>query len=85
MEAVVYNYSKLKGKVREVFGNNKEYADYLRISEAYLYEKYKSNSYFNQNQIEKTMQAFEEQPEMIMAYFFTKKVEKNLTNVEEEE
>lgn len=74
METVVYNYSKLKGKVREIFGNNRAYADFLGISEASLYEKYKSDSYFNQNQIEKTMHAFQEKPEMIMAYFFTKKL-----------
>lgn len=84
MEAVVYNYSKLKGKVREIFGNNKVYADFLGISEASLYEKYKSNSYFNQSQIEKTMYAFQENPEMIMAYFFTKEVEKYSTKNQEE-
>lgn len=83
METVKYNYSKLKGKVREIFGNNKVYADYLCLSEASLYEKYKSNSYFNQNQIEKTLKAFNESPEMIMAYFFTKEVENNSTNQEE--
>lgn len=84
MENVIYDYSKLKGKVREVFGTNEEYAHFLGISEASLYEKYKSNSYFNQNQIDKSINRFNESPEMIPIYFFAKKVEKNSTSKEGE-
>ncbi len=80
MKVIIYDYSKLKGKVREVFGTNEAYAAFLGISEASLYEKYKSESYFNQSQIEKSILRFNEKPEMIPAYFFTKKVENNLTN-----
>lgn len=84
MENIMYDYSKLKGKVREVFRTNEAYASFLGISEASLYEKYKSESYFNQNQIDKSMHKFNEGPEMIPAYFFTKKVEKNSTMEESE-
>ena len=80
MKKKIFNYDKLKGKIREIFKTQTAYASWLGISEASLYEKFNSNSYFNQEQIAKTIEYFGLTDDDIYEYFFTEKVEKNSIN-----
>lgn len=77
MEKTVFNYDKLKGKIREVFKTQSAFANWLGISEGSLYEKFNSDSYFNQEQISKLIGYFNMSPEDVYDYFFTKQVEQN--------
>lgn len=77
MATKIFNYDKLKGKIREIFKTQNAYASWLGISEASLYEKFNSKSYFNQEQIAKTIEYFGLTDSDVYDYFFTEKVEKN--------
>ena len=79
MEKIHFNYDKLKGAIREYWKTQSEYAKFLGISEASLYEKFNSESYFNQPQMIKTMSYINEDLLKINEYFFIEKVEKNTT------
>lgn len=75
-----YNYSKLKGKIRELEMTLNEYANWIGITEQTLNMRLKNKRPFTQPEIAKTMQLFNEPVENIHIYFFTKKVQKNRTN-----
>ena len=75
-----YNYSKLKGKVRELDMTLNEYANLIGITEQTLNMRLKNKRPFTQPEIAKSMQLFDEPVENIHLYFFTKKVAKNKTN-----
>ena len=75
-----YNYSKLKGKIRELEMTLSEYANYIGITEQTLNMRLKNKRPFTQPEIAKTMQLFNEPVENIHLYFFTRKVQKNRTN-----
>lgn len=75
-----YNYSKLKGKIRELEMTLNEYASFIGISEQTLNMRLKNKRPFTQPEISKSMQLFNEPVENIHLYFFTKKVQKNRTN-----
>lgn len=75
-----YNYSKLKGKIRELEMTLNEYANCIGITEQTLNMRLKNKRPFTQPEIAKTMQLFNEPVENIHLYFFTRKVQKNRTN-----
>lgn len=68
-----YNYSKLKGKVRELEMTLNEYAEYIGITEQTLNKRFKNQRPFTQPEIAKTMQLFDEPVNNIHLYFFYKK------------
>lgn len=74
-----YDYSKLKGKIRELGMTQNEYAKKIGISEQTLNFRFDNRRHFKQDEIEKTMILFNEPLEHIQIYFFTKKVAKNKT------
>lgn len=75
-----YDYSKIKGKIRELDMTQKEFADFLNISEQTLNKRFHNERPFKQEEIIKTMKLFNEPLEKIHLYFFTEKVQKNRTN-----
>ena len=75
-----YNYSKLRGKIRELEMTLNEYANRIGISEQTLNMRLKNKRPFTQPEIARSMQLFNEPVENIHLYFFTKKVQKNRTN-----
>jgi len=75
-----YNYSKLKGKIREMEMTQSDFARQLGITEQTLNLRFKNKRPFKQEEIEKTMILFNEPIENIHIYFFTKKVAKSKTN-----
>lgn len=74
-----YDYSKLKGKIRELGLTQKDYAKEIGVTEQTLVLRFKNKRPFKQEEIEKTMNLFKEPLENIHLYFFTKKVQKNRT------
>lgn len=75
-----YDYSKLKGKIRELDMTQSQFARAIGITEQTLNLRFKNKRPFTQFEIANTMNLFEEPMENIHIYFFTKKVQKNRTN-----
>ena len=75
-----YDYSKLKGKIRELGMTLNEYAKKIGITEQTLNFRFNNKRHFKQDEIEKTMILFNEPLENIQVYFFTKKVVKSETS-----
>ncbi len=75
-----YDYSKLKGKIRELGITQNEYARYIGITEQSLILRFKNKRRFRQEEMQKTMELFEEPIKNVHIYFFTQKVQKNRTN-----
>lgn len=71
-----YDYSKLKGKIRELDMTQNEFANKIGITEQTLNLRFKNKRPFKQDEIEKTMILFNEPMKNMHIYFFTKKVQK---------
>lgn len=67
-----FNYSKLRGKIREVFNTQEAFADALEISTTSLSEKLNNKVQFSQKEIEKAVGFLKLDKEEIPAYFFSK-------------
>lgn len=73
----MYDYSKLKGKIVEVYGTQERFAEALGVSRATLSQKMRGANMFNQDEIYRTMLMLKlKNP---TPYFFTKKVSQNDT------
>lgn len=75
-----YDYSKLKGKIRELGMTQNEYAQKIGITEQTLNLRFKNKRRFRQEEMQKTMELFEEPVKNVHIYFFVQKVQKNRTN-----
>ena len=71
MKKIVFNYSKLKGKITEMCGTRKSFAEMLGISEGTLISKLKSETYFTQKEIFMAIDILAIAPEEVTLYFFT--------------
>ena len=74
MDKVVFDYSKLKGRIVEKCGTQKNFASKLCISEATLTSKLTGNTFFTQNEIVRSQQILDIEPGTLSAYFFTPRV-----------
>ena len=81
----MFDYSKLRGKIKEVLNNESNYAGLLGISNASVSAKLNSKVPFSITEMDKSIVALKIPKEEIYDYFFTKKVEKNSTKVQESE
>lgn len=68
-----YDYSKLKGKIKECFSTQAEFAQKLGISDASLSYKLNNKTVFDQNQIQRAIEIFNLKPNEINDYFFYNK------------
>lgn len=69
-----FNYNKLKGKIKEVYGTQQEFAKALGISTTTLNTRLKNETFFNQSEIEKAKNLLDLKTEQdIMDIFFTTK------------
>lgn len=75
-----YNYSKLKGRIKELDMTLNDFAERLGIAEQTLYKKFNNQSYFTQEEIDKAMKIIMQPMSKVQLYFFNKKVVKNETN-----
>lgn len=67
-----FNYNKLKGKIKEVYGTQQEFAKALGISSTTLNTRLKNETFFNQSEIEKTRDLLNLKSEQdIIDIFFT--------------
>lgn len=75
----MYDYSKLKGRIKEILGDQGKYAEILKMSNASISAKLNSKVPFSISEMDKTIEALMIPKEQIYEYFFKKKVEKNST------
>ena len=75
-----YDYSKLKGRIRECFSTQSEFAQELGISDTTLSNKLNNKTVFDQDEIKKSISVFKLNPMEAIEYFFTPKVDKKSTN-----
>lgn len=75
-----YDYSKLKGKIKELGVTQNEFAKQIGITEQSLILRFKNQRRFRQEEMQKTMELFDEPIKNVHIYFFTQKVQKNRTN-----
>lgn len=76
MDRVFFDYSKLKGKIVEVLGNQSNYAKALGVSETSITNKLNNAVYFTQGEIIYSAKILHIDLVDISTYFFTEKVEK---------
>lgn len=74
MEKVIFDYSKLLGRIKEKCGSQKEFARVLGISEGTMTAKLTGKTYFTQSEIEQSRTILDLEPGTISTYFFTEKV-----------
>lgn len=72
-----FDYSKLRGKIREVFGTQDKFAKALGISGATLSLKLNNISEFTQKEMAASMLLLHEPAHSVDKYFFTSQVRKN--------
>ena len=76
---VEYNYSKIKGKIKELGLTQSDFARKIGITEQTLSLRFSNKRSFRQDEITKIMALFSEPIENVHIYFFNKKVQKNRT------
>lgn len=76
---IEYEYGKLRGRIRECFIQQSEFAQKLGISETSLSNKLNNKTAFDQDEIYRVIEMFDLSAEETLAYFFTTKVDKKST------
>lgn len=71
-----FNYSKLRGKIREICGTQASFAKQIGLSQTSLSYKLNGNVDFDQSEIAKASGILKLHPEEISIYFFTPEVQK---------
>lgn len=71
----MFDYSKMRGKIREKFGTQNAFAKAMEFSSATLSDKLNNKVQWNQKEIDKAAELLEISKEDIVAYFFTEKVQ----------
>ena len=71
MDKIKFDYSKLKGKIKEKCDSQKVFAEHLGITEGTLTSKLQGYTYFTQEEIMASVDILGINPETISAYFFT--------------
>lgn len=77
MDRIVFDYSKLKGRIVEILDNQSNYAKLLNLSETSITNKLNNKVDFSQTEIFKSIKILNIDLKEINAYFFTPKVEKS--------
>lgn len=76
MAKLKFTYAKLKGRIIEKFGSQREFAKAVGISECSMTAKLRGHTYFTQPEIFKIIKILDIDPGMVTYYFFTVEVEK---------
>jgi len=71
-----YDYSKLKGRIKEKFGTQEDFARAIHMSPQTISYKLNGQVEWTQDNIEKAISILDIPAKEIHIYFFTKKVEK---------
>ena len=70
----MFDYSKLKGKIKEVFGTQSAFAKAMGLSSVSLSSKLNNITHFTQVEINRACELLSIPVEFIPVYFFTEKV-----------
>lgn len=79
--AIEFEYSYLRGFIREHFGTNANFAKFLGVSNTALYDRLKNKTPFTQQEIDRVVRcatATELSPDDINRLFFTHKIRKTV-------
>lgn len=71
----MFDYSKLRGAIREKFGTQEAFAKAMGFSTATLSDKLNNKVQWNQKEIDKAVELLEISKEDIPIYFFSEKVQ----------
>lgn len=77
---MAFDYSKLRGKIKEVFGTQDNFAKALGIGRVSLSQRLNNYLDFSQEEIDKAYKLLNLSKEEIPKYFFTTKVQKQELN-----
>ena len=69
-----FNYAKLRGKIREVYGSEKKFAEEMGMSHVSLSAKLNNRVPFTAPEMNKACELLGISAEFIPVYFFTEKV-----------
>lgn len=72
-----FDYSKLRGKIKEIFGTQDCFASKLGMGRVSLSQRLNNTLEFSQCEIERACTLLEIAPEEISVYFFAPKVQKH--------
>lgn len=75
----VYDYSMLRGRIREKLGTEGAYATKIGRTQNYLTAVFNGRSFFSQKDITVGAETLDIKPEEIGAFYFTRKVHKTET------
>jgi len=75
LERTVFDYSKLKGRIKEKCGTQKSFAKRIGITESSMTCKLNCDRYFTQDEIMRSADILDISPEHISTYFFAVKVQ----------
>ena len=75
---MVFNYSKLRGKIREVCKTQEEFAKAMESTSPTISGKLNNNVGFTQDEIFRAIDVLKLSADDIPAYFFTAEVQKNI-------
>lgn len=71
----MFDYSKLRGKIREVFGTQEEFAKAMNISAGTVSDKLNNKRDWTQKEIDTIVNLLNIPKDRIPIYFFTEKVQ----------
>ena len=72
---MAFDYSKLKGRIREIFDTQSAFAEAMRMSTTSLSAKLNNKIEFSQKEMDKASDLLKIKKEEIHAYFFTPKAQ----------
>ena len=75
LERIMFDYSKLKGRIKEKCGSQKVFAERLSVTESTMTSKLSGCAYFTQSEIMRAVEILAIEPEHISVYFFAPKVQ----------
>lgn len=75
-EQIVFDYSKLRGKIREVFTSESNFAEALGIGRVSLSKRLNNDLDFSGTEIFNSCELLSIKKEELVEYFFTEKVQK---------
>lgn len=71
---MAFNYSKLRGKIREVFNTQEDFAKAMELSNTSISLKLNNKSEWSQQEINRAVRILEIADDEISVYFFTLEV-----------
>ena len=77
---IKYNFNKLKGRIKEIFGTQNEFAEAMNMAPNTLSSKLNNTTDFSSNEVSKAVELLKvSSADEAWNIFFTKEVENNST------